>query len=86
MRMLDEILDFYPDDEFLQMDGFEDALIGVDERSMCLVYSQSKIIKQLLKSMDYETAIEHFGYNIAGAWVGDKTPIIVNDMFYTSGL
>ena len=68
------------------MEGFDDAVIGVDESSMRLVYSKSKIMRQLLKSMDYETAMEHFDYNIDGAWVGDKTPIIVNDMFYTSGI
>ncbi len=76
----------YPDAEFLRMEGFDDAVIGVDERTMRLVYSKSKIMRQLIRSMDYETAMEHFDYNIAGAWVGDDTPIIVNDMFYTSGI
>jgi len=76
----------YPDAEFLRMEGFDDAVIGVDERTMRLVYSKSKVMRQLIRSMDYETAMEHFDYNIAGAWVGDDTPIIVNDMFYTSGI
>lgn len=76
----------YPDENFLRMEGFDDAVIGVEERTMRLVYSKSKIMRQLIRSMDYETAMEHFDYNIAGSWVGEQTPIIVNDMFYTSGI
>lgn len=86
MRTLSELYDMYPDENFLKMDGFDDAVLGVEDRTMRLVYSKSKIMRQLIKSMDYETAMEHFDYNIAGAWVGDHTPIIVNDMFYTSGI
>ena len=86
MRTLSELYDMYPEENFLRMEGFDDAVIGVDERTMRLVYSKSKIMRELIKDMDYETAMEHFDYNIAGAWVGEHTPIIVNDMFYTSGI
>jgi hypothetical protein len=86
MRTLNELYDMYPDENFLVMDGFDNAVLGVEDRTMRLVYSKSKIIKHLLKEMDYETAMEYFDYNIEGAWMGDKTPIIVNDMFYTSGI
>jgi hypothetical protein len=86
MRTLNDLYDMYPDENFLKMDGFDDAVLGVEDRTMRLVYSKSKIMRQLIKSMDYETAMEHFDYNIAGAWVGEQTPIIVNDMFYTSGI
>jgi len=86
MRTLKELYEMYPDETFLKMDGFDNAVIGVEDRTMRLVYSKSKIMRELIKSMDYETAMEHFDYNIEGAWVGDKTPIIVNDMYYTSGI
>ena len=86
MRTLNNIFEMYPDEMFLKMDGFDNAVIGVDERTMRLVYSKSKIMRQLITEMDYETAMEHFDYNIAGAWMGEQTPIIVNDMFYTSGI
>ena len=76
----------YPDETFLKMDGFDNAVLGVEDKTMRLVYSKSKIIKHLLKEMDYETAMEYFDYNIEGSWVGEQTPIIVNDMFYTSGI
>ena len=86
MRTLNELYEMYPDEMFLKMNGFDNAVIGVEERTMRLVYSKSKIMRQLVTEMDYETAMEHFDYNIAGAWVGEQTPIIVNDMFYTSGI
>jgi hypothetical protein len=86
MRTLKDLYDMYPEENFLKMDGFDEAVLGVEDRTMRLVYSKSKIMRQLIKSMDYETAMEHFDYNIAGTWVGEQTPIIVNDMFYTSGI
>ena len=76
----------YPDENFLIMKGFDDALIGVDEVSMRLVYSKSKIMRQLVKNMNYEEAMLHFDYNIANALDQSFMPIIVNDMFYTSGI
>ena len=76
----------YPDENFLRMEGFDDAVIGVDEKTMRLVYSKSKIMRQLLKSMNYEEAMLHFDYNIQGVLDKDYLPIIVNDMFYTSGI
>jgi hypothetical protein len=86
MRTLKDLYDMYPDETFLKMDGFDNAVLGVEDKTMRLVYSKSKIIKHLLKEMDYETAMEYFDYNIEGSWVGEQTPIIVNDMFYTSGI
>lgn len=76
----------YPEANFLRMEGFDDAVIGVEEISMRLVYSKSKIMRQLIKSMDYESAMMHFDYNIQGALDTEYMPIIVNDMFYTSGI
>jgi len=68
------------------MQGFEDALIGVQDRTMRLVYSKSKIMRQLIREMDYETAMLHFDNNIEGKLDTPRMPIIVNDMFYTSGI
>ena len=84
MRTLKDILKMYPDENFLKMDGFDSAVIGIDEKTMRLVYSKSKIMRELIKNMDYEMAMAHFDCNIAG--VGDNAPIIVNDMYYTSGI
>ena len=76
----------YPEENFLRIEGFDDAVIGVEEITKRLVYSKSKIMRQLIRSMDYETAMQHFDYNIQGALDAESMPIIVNDMFYTSGI
>jgi hypothetical protein len=86
MRTLKELYDMYPDENFITLQGFEDALIGVQDRTMRLVYSKSKIMRQLIREMDYETAMLHFDNNIEGKLDTPRMPIIVNDMFYTSGI
>lgn len=82
-KMLDLILENYPEEEFLKADGFDDAIIGVDSRETKLVYSVRKCIEILIKDDNMEPldAYEYFYYNVEGAYVGDKTPIWVNDIF-----
>jgi hypothetical protein len=72
---LESILENYPDESFLKADGFDEAIIGVDENSMRLIYSVSKCIEILREDMSEEDALEHFYYNVNGSYVGDKTPI-----------
>jgi hypothetical protein len=80
--ILNEILENYPDDSFLTADGFDDAVIGLDEQSMRLVYSVSKCIAILKgEGMTEEDALEHFSFNVSGAYVGDQTPIWCNDSY-----
>jgi len=79
--MLDEIVENFYDEEILKADGFDDAVIGIDEGSMRLVYSVSKCIEILMEDMSEEDAMEHFSYNVSGAYVGEKTPIWCMDMF-----
>jgi hypothetical protein len=43
-------------------------------------------MRQLIREMDYETAMLHFDNNIEGKIDTPRMPIIVNDMFYTSGI
>ncbi len=84
-KILNEILDAYPDDGFLIADGFDEAIIGVDEQSMRLVYSVSKCIAILKEEgMEEEEALEHFSFNVAGSYVGEQTPIWCNDSFDNS--
>lgn len=73
--MLDKILEWFPEDEFLRADGFDDAIIGVDDETMRLIYSVSKCIDILKKDMNEEEALEFFHYNVKGAYMGEKTPI-----------
>jgi hypothetical protein len=82
--LIDTILESYQDESFLKADGFDEAIIGVDDVSMRLIYSVSKIIEILMLDMNEDDAFEHFEYNIAGSYMGDKTPIWCYDYFYFS--
>lgn len=81
--MLDLILEKYPDDEFLKADGFDEAILGVEEKGMRLIYSVKSCIDILIREgLNDEDAIDHFYFNVHGAYVGDKTPIWCNDFTY----
>lgn len=80
--MLEQIIEQYYEEEFLIADGFDDAILGVEENSMRIIYSVSKCLEILQQEdMSYEDAMEHFTYNVSGAYVGDKTPIWCWDNF-----
>lgn len=80
--MLEEIIDKYGDEEFLKADGFDDAIIGVEEKTMRLIYSVSKCIDILVsEGMSEDDAFEYFDFNVAGAYVGEKIPIWCYDIF-----
>jgi hypothetical protein len=72
---MNNIEEYYPDEIILKADGFDDAIIGIDDISMRLIYSVSKCIEILKKDMGEEEAIEYFDFNVKYAYVGDKTPI-----------
>jgi hypothetical protein len=74
--MLDKILEWFPEDDILKADGLDDAIIGIEVSSCRLIYSKSKVINILVsEGMTEQEALEHYDYNIEGAYVGDKTPI-----------
>ena len=77
--MIDKILEWFPEDELLIADGFDGAIIGIDENSMRLIYSVSKCIDILCEDMDEEEAVEYFDFNVRGSYVGEKTPIWCTD-------
>ena len=69
------------DEECLTADGFDDAVIGIVYGVQPkAVYSVRKIVDILMKDMSYEDAVEHFEYNIAGSYVGEKTPLYIYDI------
>jgi len=76
MSILNRILDEYPDEGLLEVDGFNDAIIGVSS-DIRIVYSLDKIIEILQKDMTEDEAVEFFYFNIESAYVGDKTPIFI---------
>ena len=83
MTMIEKLVDWYPEESLLIADGFNDAIIGIDESSMRIIYSVTRCIEILCldEEMDVEDAIEHFNYNVKGAHVGEKTPIWCEDNF-----
>ena len=58
---------------------YEQAIIGQDDASLRVVYSANKIIEILSEEMTAEEAEEFYEYNILGAYMGDMTPIYVNE-------
>jgi hypothetical protein len=79
--MLEEILERYQEEELLIADGFNDAIIGIDENSLRIIYSVKKCIEILTQDMSEEDALEYFSYNVSGGYVGEKTPIWCEDYF-----
>lgn len=66
------------DPEILFADGFDSALMGHVERCNqppIAVYDVEKCIRALERQgMARDEAEEYFEFNVAGAWVGDRTP------------
>jgi hypothetical protein len=87
MMSLEYLQELFPDEEFLKADGFDGAIIGVDTKTMRLVYSVSGCIDILceVERMCYEDAVEYFDYNVSGAYVGEKTPIWCYDYVEEQG-
>jgi len=77
--MIDKIIEWFPEDDILKADGFDTAIIGIDEQSMRLIYSVTKCIEVLMINMTEEDAIEYFNFNVKDAYIGNKTPIWCND-------
>ena len=78
----EELWEQLVDNECLLADGFDEAVIGITFGvNAVAVYSVSKVLDTLVdEGMSMEDAIEHFEYNIAGGYVGEKTPMWVYDL------
>jgi hypothetical protein len=70
------------DEKILLADGLENAFMGIGRQfhHPVAIYSYKKVIKTLMRSkMSHEEAVEYFDYNIAGAFIGDQTPVFLQD-------
>lgn len=70
------------DPDVLCFDGFDDALIGFSQRCgepVVAVYAYNKLIDILCErdGADAETAAEFVAINVVGAWLGPRTPVVV---------
>ena len=67
----------------LKADGFDSAVIGwamnPSNRKDVIVYDKDKIIEILMErdNMTHEEAMDYFGFNILGSYVGEGTPIFL---------
>jgi len=65
-------------------DSFEDAFVGTTisafGRKQVAIYDYDKCILILMHDnhMTEDDAIEYFDYNVIGSWVGEDTPIYIN--------
>ena len=70
-------------DEYLRLEPREDydpCIVGVARRfnDTVLIYSIKAILDMHARGgMEYDEAVEYIDYNCLGAWVGERTPIIV---------
>jgi hypothetical protein len=68
------------EDEVLFADGLDDAIIGFEPNLWKVVYSREKCIEVMSRDMSWEEAIEFLDYNTFNCYVGEKTPIWVDDI------
>tara|TARA_R100001015_G_C4457757_1_gene45708 strand:+ start:66 stop:317 length:252 start_codon:yes stop_codon:yes gene_type:complete len=66
-------------------DGYDDCIIGVGTRcgmTDVFIYDKHKMITKLVRKddMTYDEALEFIDFNIAGAFIGKDTPILVDRM------
>jgi hypothetical protein len=79
----DEIAEFNEELMLLEPAYFDKAIVGVvsgmNIETVC--YDKAKIIELLIteEEMTEEDALEHFYYNIAGSWVGEHTPVYLEN-------
>jgi hypothetical protein len=72
------------EEQYLQADGFESALIGFvypwPHRQKTAVYDREKCIEILMErdGMGRGDAEEFFDYNTDGAYVGEQTPLFLS--------
>ena len=80
MTIREQLAEMY--EEPLCADGFDDAILGICERAGSLdavAYDANKCIDILMErdGMGYEEAVEYFAFNVAGGYVGDRTPVFI---------
>ena len=80
--MREKIIEHYADSEdVLFADGLDDAIIGFDSNLWKVVYSRNLCVNILVgrDDIDEEEAMEFLEYNTFNAYLGEKTPVWVED-------
>jgi hypothetical protein len=82
MSVIREWIEETGHEEIYLFDGLDDACIGIANRigqPALAVYDWWMIVDVLMRDGidDIEDAIEYLEFNIAGAWLGPNTPLIL---------
>lgn len=70
------------EEQALFADGLEPAFVGLGYQftTPVTVYSRTKVLQIYQRDgMTYEEAVEYFDFNVAGAYVGEQTPVFLDD-------
>jgi hypothetical protein len=67
---------------YIKADGYDQAIIGVDIIAERIVYCKQKMVEILTQEMDEDEAIEFLEFNTWTAYVGEHTPIYIDQMTF----
>lgn len=82
MSILKAIIEKYSDEEILIAEGFDEAIICIEENKFRLIYSVTKCLEIIeAQGMPEEDALEYFYFNVHNSSIGEKTPIFCFDEF-----
>jgi hypothetical protein len=81
-ELTEKVTEALDEEEIALADGFADAFLGIGRQfgKPIAVYSRRKCIEVLMRDMDEEQAEEYFEFNLAGAWIGETTPIYLEEL------
>ena len=76
MTNIEQVIEQYPDESFITLTGYDEAIVGISS-DIRLVYDSEAIIDILARGMSREDAIEFYEYNVEGSYFGEKSPILM---------
>lgn len=83
----EQIAESIGDEDLIFFDGpgFDEAIVGIARRfgmPPVVAYSYEKIIAAMMaEGMDEGEAVEFFEFNTIGAWVGESTPVFIQQPY-----
>ena len=81
--MLQSIIEAFPNQPFVLLDGLDNAIIGVEPLSLRLIYSVSSIIETLMSGgMTGEEAEAWYAFNVATFPASGKAPILCDNTYF----
>jgi hypothetical protein len=81
MNKREKLIELYPESKFSFADGFDDAILGVEEDTDKVIYSVEKCLLILSKDMSYDDARDYFEYNVKGSKGGIINVVWCEDEF-----